>query len=121
MHARTPDVSRARYVSQQWEDGYSDCSRGLVRLWLRHGTLLGACRDLRTSGVAVPFVLERLSSTATASWGQREACAPGLRGSGCRLGGYGQGLARVCAQGDTARCFERATSVPWQESKRSLR
>ena len=53
-------------MSQQWEDAHSDWSRGLVRLvrlWLRHGTLLGACRGLRTSGAAVPFVLARLSNT----------------------------------------------------------
>ena len=42
---------------------HSNWSRGLVRLWLLHGTLLGAIRDLRTSGVAVPVVLERLSNT----------------------------------------------------------
>ena len=46
-----------------------------------------------------------------ASSGEREACAPGLRGFGCRLSGYGRGLARVRAQGDTARHCERATSV----------
>ena len=28
--------------SQQLGVAHSDCSRGLVRLWLRHGTLLGA-------------------------------------------------------------------------------
>ena len=50
-------------MSLGWEDAHSDCSRGLVRLWLRHGTLLSALRDLRTSGVAVPFVIERLSNT----------------------------------------------------------
>ena len=50
-------------MSQRWEDAHSECSRGLVSLWFRRGTLLGALRDLRTSGVAVPFVLERLSNT----------------------------------------------------------
>ena len=33
------------------------------RLWLWHGTLLGVCYHLRTSGVAFPFVLKRLSNT----------------------------------------------------------
>ena len=50
-------------MSQRWEDAHSDQSRGMVRLWLRYGTLLGALQDLRTSGVALPFVLERLSNT----------------------------------------------------------
>ena len=50
-------------MSQRWEDARSDCSRGLVRLWLRHGTLQGAPPDLRTTGAAVPFVLERVSNT----------------------------------------------------------
>ena len=37
--------------------------RGLLRLWLWHGTLPGVLRyDLRTSGVAFPFVFERLSN-----------------------------------------------------------
>ena len=44
-------------MSQQWEDAHSDWSRGLVRLWPRHGTLLSACRGFRTSGAAVTFVL----------------------------------------------------------------
>ena len=39
--------------------------RGLVRLWLWHSTLLVAARALRTSGIALPLVLERLSNTAT--------------------------------------------------------
>ena len=46
-------------MSHRWEDAPIDCSRGLVRLWLRHGALLGVLGDPRTSGVAVPFVLER--------------------------------------------------------------
>ena len=54
-------------------DSHCHCSRGLVRLWLRHGTLLGAVRDLRTSGAAVPFVLERLSNTQEPS-----PCTPDL-------------------------------------------
>ena len=36
--------------------------RGLLRLWLWHGTLPGVCCHLRTSCVAVSSVLERLSS-----------------------------------------------------------
>ena len=51
-------------VSQQWEDAQSGCSRALVRLRLRRGTLRSALRHLRTSGVADPFVLARLSNTA---------------------------------------------------------
>ena len=44
--SRTTDLSRAKScVSQQWEDAHSDRTlyrrRGFVRLWLRHGTLLG--------------------------------------------------------------------------------
>ena len=50
-------------MSQRCEDAHTDWSRGLVRLWLRHDTLLGALRDLLTSGVAAPVVLERLSNT----------------------------------------------------------
>ena len=38
--------------------GDQSCVHGLVRLWLRYGTLLGALGDLRTSGVAVPVVHE---------------------------------------------------------------
>ena len=55
-------------VSQRWAVTHCDCSRGLVRLWLRHDTLLGALRDLRTSGVARPFVLERLSVVVLREW-----------------------------------------------------
>ena len=50
-------------VSQRCEDAHTNWSLGLVRLWLRHDTLLGAHRDLRTSGVAVSFALEHLSNT----------------------------------------------------------
>ena len=72
QHSGTPSIhisTQDRFepceadVSLRWEDARSDCSRGLVRLWLRHGTLLGALRDLRARGVAVPVVLERLSNT----------------------------------------------------------
>ena len=38
------------------------CSNGLLTMWLRHGTLLGAAYALATSGVAFPFVLKRLSN-----------------------------------------------------------
>ena len=38
-------------------------TRGLLRLRLWHATLPGVCHRLRTSGVAFPFVLERLSNT----------------------------------------------------------
>ena len=67
QHSGTPSrgtFSRARpCVSERWKDAHSDCARGLVRLWLRHGTLLVAHRDLSTSGVVVSFVLSRLSNT----------------------------------------------------------
>ena len=38
-------------------------SRGLGRVWLWHGTLLGVRSHLHTSGAAFPFVVERLSNT----------------------------------------------------------
>ena len=60
---RTPDLSRGGRVSKRWGDAHSGRPRGLVRLWLWHGTLLGVRYHLRTSGVAFPFVLERLSNT----------------------------------------------------------
>ena len=50
-------------VSERWQDAHYDCVRGLARLLLRRGTLLMVPHDLRTSGVADPFVLERLSNT----------------------------------------------------------
>ena len=61
MHARF--VPCEADVSQRWADAHSDCSRGLVRLRLRHDALQGTPRHLRTSGVGVPVVLERLSNT----------------------------------------------------------
>ena len=61
---RTPDLSRVRpVVSQRWGDAHPGCPRGLAAMRLWHGTLLGVLHALRTSGVAVPFVHERLSNT----------------------------------------------------------
>ena len=48
-------------MSERWEDAHCDCARGLVRPWIRDGTVLGAPAALRASGAAVPFALERLS------------------------------------------------------------
>ena len=72
--SRTPDLSRARpCASQQWEEAHSDRSRGLVRIWLRHGTLLGVLYTICASDAAVPFVLERLSNTPACL--QEASCA----------------------------------------------
>ena len=41
----------------------SGCPRCLAAMRLWHGTLLGVSYALHTSGVAFPFVIERLSNT----------------------------------------------------------
>ena len=48
---------------QRWGRAHLVRPRGLLRLWLWHGTLPGVCCHLRTSCVAFPSVLERLSNT----------------------------------------------------------
>ena len=61
---RTPDLSRGRpWESNRWGDAHSGRPRCLVAMRLWHGTLLGVRYHLRTSGVAFPFVRERLSNT----------------------------------------------------------
>ena len=64
-------------MSERWEDAHYDCARGLVRLWIRDGTVLGAPAALRTSGVAVPFALERLSNTPAHPQGPSPCTRPG--------------------------------------------
>ena len=44
-------------------DAQSGRPRGLAAMQLWHGTLLGVPHVARTSGIAFPFVLERLSNT----------------------------------------------------------
>ena len=81
--------SRVRpVVSQRWGHAHSGRLRGLGRLWLWYGALLGAHHRLRTgvvarapehhsgwgrrtSGVAVLFVLERRSNTPARPHGSR--------------------------------------------------
>ena len=72
---RTPDLSRGRpWESNRWRDAHSGRPRCLLRLRLRHGTRLGVCYHLRTSGVAFPFVIERLSNTPGARPQQPSPC-----------------------------------------------
>ena len=52
-------------MSKEWTHAHPERPRGLVTLWLWHGTFPAAARALRTSGISFPFVLERLSNTAT--------------------------------------------------------
>ena len=54
----TLDLSRVRC-----RHAHSGRLRGLGRVWLWHGALLGVRHHLRTSGDAFPFVLERLSNS----------------------------------------------------------
>ena len=60
---RTADLSRGRpWESNRWGNAHSGRPRCLAAMRLGHGALLGVCYDLLTSGVAFPFVLERLSN-----------------------------------------------------------
>ena len=59
----SPYLSRGRPCgSNRWGNAHSGCPRCLAAMRLWHGALLGVRYALRTSGVALPFVLERLSS-----------------------------------------------------------
>ena len=59
----TPELSRVRpVVSKRCRHAHSGRLRGLGRVWLWHDALLGMRHHLRTSSVAFPFVLERLSN-----------------------------------------------------------
>ena len=49
--------------SKRWVDAHSGRPRRLPRLRLRRDAVLRVCHHLRTSGAAIPFVLERLSNT----------------------------------------------------------
>ena len=51
------------FVRKRCGHAQSGHPRGLLRLWLWHGTLPEVRYHLRTSGVAFPFVVERLSNT----------------------------------------------------------
>ena len=85
----TPDLSRVKHaVSKRWGHAHSGRLRGLGRVWLWHGTLLGVCHHLRTSGVAFPFVLERLSNTPARPQEPSpcEACCEQAMGRPCGLG-----------------------------------
>ena len=60
----TPVLSGVRpVVSKRRRHAHSGRLCGLGRVWLWHGALLGVRYHLCTSGVALPFVLERLSIT----------------------------------------------------------
>ena len=62
---RTPDLSRVGPVmSTRWGHAHSERPRGLVRLQLRHDTLLVVATALRTSGVAFPVAFVLLNNTA---------------------------------------------------------
>ena len=59
-----PDLSRGRpWESKQRGNAKTGCPRCLAATRLWHGTLLGVLHVARTSGVAFPSVLERLSNT----------------------------------------------------------
>ena len=66
--SRTPDLRRA-VVRDPCEQAMGRCSlgvcpRGMATMGLWHGTLHWVADACRTSGVAFPFVLKRLSNTA---------------------------------------------------------
>ena len=58
-------ISTNGVVSKAWTHAHQKRPRGLVRLLLWHGVAAATARALRTSGIALPFVLERLSNTAS--------------------------------------------------------
>ena len=57
-------LSRAkrRRVWKRWVHAHSSCIRGLVSMWLWHGTHLMAPHAWRITRIAFPFVLARLSN-----------------------------------------------------------
>ena len=63
-------------MSKAWTHAHPERPRGLAMLWLWHGTLPAAASALRTSGIALSFVLERLSSI----WTRLQEPSPRLPG-----------------------------------------